>query len=254
MLTEPAISDLGDLSQADLIALIQRLSEEVRMLRAEVHRLREELAQSKKPPPTSHNSSQPPSRDWKADRPQRKRHKKVGAKPGHAKAERRLVDNPDKVIDVWAEACPKCGVGLLEQAPERAIRRQLTELPEIQPVVIETRQYEVRCPGCQRLQRGALPEGLEASRRFGPRLEALVTYLHHEHHLGFERLCGVMRDVFGTPLSEGGAVAIVERAGEAAQPEAEAIGERVRQSAVIASDETSARVHGRNHWEWVFIG
>jgi len=85
-------------------------------------------------------------------------------------------------------------------------------------------------------------------------MEALVTYLHHEHHLGFERLCGVLRDVFGTSLSEGGAVAMVERAGEAAQPEAEAIGERVRQSAVIASDETSARVQGRNHWEWVFIG
>jgi len=121
-------------------------------------------------------------------------------------------------------------------------------------VVIEPRQYEVRCPGCQRLQRGPLPEGLEAARRFGPRLEALVTYFHQEHHLGFERLCGVMRDVFGTSLSEGGAVAIVERAGQAAQPEAEAIGERVRQSAVIASDETSARVHGRNYWEWVFIG
>jgi transposase len=121
------------------------------------------------------------------------------------------------------------------------------------PVVIETRQYEVRCPGCQRLQRGALPEGLEGSRRFDPHLEALVTYLHHEHHLGFERLCGVMGDVFGTALSEGGAVAIVERAGQAAQPEAEAIGEWVRQSAVIASDETSARVQGWNYWEWVLL-
>ena len=87
---------------------------------------------------------------------------------------------------------------------------------------------------------------LEAARRFGPRLAALVTYLHHEHQLGFERLCGVMRDVFGTFLSEGG-TAIIERAGQAAQLEAEAIGERVRQSPVMASDETSARVQGRNY-------
>jgi transposase len=28
----------------------------------------------------------------------------------------------------------------------------------------------------------------------------------------------------------------------------------VRQSKVIGSDETSARVHGRNWWEWVFVG
>jgi transposase len=247
MLPEPTVSALRDLSPEEMIALIQRLFEEVRRLEAEVERL-------KQPPPTSHNSSQPPSRDWKADRPKRKRRKKVGAKLGHAKAERPLVDHPEKLIEVWVERCAQCGTGLLDQAPERILRRQVTELPEIKPVVIETRQYEVRCPGCQRLQRGPLPEGLEASRQFGPRLEALVTYLHHEHHLGFERLCGVMRDVFGTSLSEGGAVAMVERAGEAAQPEAAAIGERVRQSAVIASDETSARVHGQNQWEWVFIG
>jgi len=241
------VTALRDLSQEEMIALIQRLFEEVRRLEAEVERL-------KQPPPTSHNSSQPPARDWKADPSQRQRRKKVGAKVGHAKAERPLVDNPEKVIEVWVETCAACGTGLRDQAPERVIRRQVTELPQIKPVVIETRQYTVRCPGCQRLQQGPLPEGLEASRRFGPRLEALVTYFHHAHHLGFERLCGVMRDVFGTSLSEGGAVMIVERAGEAAQPEAEAIGERVRQSAVIASDETSARVHGQNHWEWVFIG
>ena len=247
MLPKPTVSALRELSPEEMIALIQRLFEEVRRLEAEVERL-------KQPPPTSHNSSQSPSRDWKADRPQRKRRKKVGAKVGHAKAERPLVDHPEKLIEVWVERCAQCGTGLLDQAPERILRRQVTELPDIKPVVIETRQYEVRCPGCQQLQRGPLPEGLEASRQFGPRLEALVTYLHHEHHLGFERLCEVMRDVFGTPLSEGGVVAIVERAGEAAQPEAEAIGARVRQSAVIASDETSARVHGQNYWEWVFIG
>jgi transposase len=248
MLTEPTVSALRELSPEEMMALIQRLFEEIRRLEAEVERL-------KQPPPTSSNSSQPPSRDWKANRPtQPKGRKKIGAKPGHVKAERPLVDNPEKVIEVWVETCSQCGAGLLEQAPERVVRRQLTELPEIKPVVIETRQYEVRCPTCQRLQAGPLPEGLEASRRFGPRLEALVTYLHHEHHLGFERLCGVMSDIFGTAVSEGGAVAIVERAGQAAQPEAEAIGVRVRQSAVIASDETSARVHGRNYWEWVFIG
>ncbi len=247
MLPEPAVNALDDLSPEEMIALIQRLFEEVRRLETEIERL-------KQPPPTSRNSSQPPSRDWKTERPKRQRRKKVGAKPGHAKAERPLVDNPEKVIDVWVETCRQCGTGLLDQAPERVIRRQLTELPEIKPVVIEIRQYEVCCPCCQRLQRGQLPEGLEAKRQFGPRLAALIVYLHHTHHLGFERLCGVLQDIFGTTLSEGGAVAIVERAGAAAQPEAEAIGERVRQSAVIASDETSARVHGRNYWEWVFIG
>ena len=76
--------------------------------------------------------------------------------------------------------------------------------------------------------------------------------MHHEHHLGFARLGTVLQDVFGTGLSEGGAVAVLERAGTVAQPAAEAIGEQVRQSKVIGSDETSARVQGCNWWEWVF--
>jgi transposase len=71
--------------------------------------------------------------------------------------------------------------------------------------------------------------------------------------MGFERIQTVLADVLNIPLSEGGAVAILERAGAAAQPAAAAIGECVRQSPVIGSDETSARVNGRNWWEWVFL-
>ncbi len=110
------------------------------------------------------------------------------------------------------------------------------------------------CPCCGKRQHGELPEGLEAGRYFGPRLEATVTNLHHEHHIGFKRLCQICDELLGLTLSSGGAVSIVERAGRAAENEAEAIGKQVRQSLVIGSDETSARVHGRNYWEWVFVG
>jgi transposase len=63
----------------------------------------------------------------------------------------------------------------------------------------------------------------------------------------------ICEELFGFVLSAGGAVSIVERAGKAAQEKAEAIGEQVRQSKVIGSDETSARVHGKNWWQWVFV-
>ena len=245
MTTLPTRDQLDELSHDDLVALIVQLLAEMERLRAEVDRL-------KQPPTSSRNSSQPPSRDWKGNRPAGKGRPKQGAKPGHVKAERPLVDKPNTVIEARVAVCTACGADVREVPPARTIRRQVTELPEITPVVIETRQHEVVCPGCQTSQRGVLPDGLEASRQFGPRLEAVIAYFHHEHHMGFERTQTVLRDLFGTVLSEGGAVAILERAGAAAQPEAEAIGEQVRQSAVLGSDETSARVNGRNWWEWVF--
>ena len=241
----PTADDLNHLSREELVALVLLLVEEVQALRAEVERL-------KGPPPTSHNSSQPPSRDWKANRPAKKGQPR-GAKPGHTAMTRPLVDTPDRLIEVAPDTCVHCGHDLRGLAPVRTIRRQITELPEIKPVVLETQQHEVRCPACHTVQRGDLPADLPAARQFGPRLEAVVTYLHHEQHIGFERLQMLVQDVLGVTLSEGGAVAIIERAGAAAQPVAEAIGDQVRHSRSIASDETSARVHGRNQWEWVFV-
>lgn len=241
MIPEATQPKLEEKSREELLAIIYELL-------AEVERLKYTRTNSR-------NSSQPPSQDFKSDMPKkRRRHKKVGAKAGHEKAERPLVEKPNKVIDVWVETCEKCQVNLLDQVPVRTIRRQVIELPEIKPVVIETRQHAVRCPCCGKLQYRKLPEGLEAGRQFGPRLEALVTNLHHEHHLGFERIRQVCDELFGIVLSKGGVVSILERAGKAAESEAEAIGEQVRQSKVIGSDETSARVHGINWWEWVFVG
>lgn len=248
MIPETAKLKIEEQSREELIALIYELAQEISELKAEIVRL-------KQPPTTSQNSSQPPSRDFKSStEKKRKRSKKKGAKPGHEKQERQLVENPNKVIEVYVDNCENCQRNLLDQVPVQVIRRQITELPEIKPVVIETRQYEVICPCCGEVQRGKLPEGLESGRYFGPRLEAVVIDLHHEHHVGFKRLLKICEELFGLTLSAGGAVSIVERAGKAAQAEAEAIGEQVRQSKVIGSDETSARVHGKNWWQWVFVG
>jgi transposase len=251
----PTADQLQALSRDELIAVILVLMEQVRQLTETVEQLRAENERLKHPPTSSQNSSQPPSRDWKVDAPtgRRTRRKKRGAQPGHAKAGRALVEQPDQVLEVRVTTCTGCGADLQAVTPERVLRRQVTELPILKPVVIETRQHEVCCPVCELRQRSALPVGLEANRWCGPRLEALVTYLHQVHHLGFERLQTVLLDVFGITLSLGGEVAVVERAGAAAEPEAAAIAEQVGASAVIQSDETSCRVNGRNHWEWVFV-
>lgn len=247
MIAETAKLKTDKLSREELIALIYEMVKEINELKAEIVRL-------KPPPTTSKNSSQPPSRDFKSETKKRKRSKKKGAQVGHEKQERQLVEKPNKIIDVYVDQCQNCAQNLWDQIPVKVVRRQVTEIPEIQPVVIETRQYVVDCPCCGQRQQGKMPAGLEAGRYFGPRLEAIVTNLHHEHHVGYKRLRQICSELLGLELSAGGAVSIVERAGRVAIEEAETIGEQVRQSKVIGSDETSARVHGKNWWQWVFVG
>lgn len=251
-MTLPPPDKLRELSRDELIAVIFLLMERVSQLEAEIAALQQKPSTGT----SSRNSSQPPARDWKADASsgQRKRSKKKpGAQVGHRKAERPLVEQPDTVIEARVTTCAGCGADLQAVEPKRVLRRQITELPVVQPVVIETQQHEVCCPACQLSQCGVLPPGLEAERWLGPRLEALVAYFHQVQHMSFDRLQGVLQEVLGISVSTGGEVGVLERAGVAAGPEAAAIGERVRASAVIGSDETSSRVKGRNSWEWVFV-
>lgn len=251
-MTLPSIDHIDELSRADLVAVVKELLAAVQRLEAENQQLKAEVAKGQSPPATSRNSSQPPSCDTKCNLPANRKRKKLGPPFGHARTTRAWVEEPDRILEAKVAWCPHCHADLRGVEPRAVVRRQLTELPPITPVVLETRQEEVICPDCQRVTRGPLPEGLEAGRSFGPRLAATVVYLKHEQHLSYKRVTQLCQDLFGVAISEGGASAILQRAGEAAQPVATAIGAQVAQSAIIGSDETSARVAGRTWWQWVF--
>jgi len=248
----PPTEQLESFSHAELVALVKELIVAVQRLEAENQQLKAELARIAPPPPTSQNSSQPPSRDMKGNLATSRKRQKHGPPFGHARRTRAWVAEPDRIIEVPVESCSHCQADLRGVEPCAIRRHQLTELPPLTPVVIETRQAEVVCPDCQQITRGELPAGLNGGRSFGPRLAATVVYLKHEQHLSYERVTQLCQDLFGVTISEGGASVLVQRAGAAAQPIAKEIGAQVAQSAVIGSDETSARVAGRTWWQWVF--
>jgi transposase len=131
-------------------------------------------------------------------------------------------------------------------------RSQVTELPSFAPVVIEGWLYAMTCAHCGIQTVGAYPAGLEPRRTFGPGIEALLSYLHERHHVGYERLVELCRDVFGLAISQGGVENALRRLVERARPTYAAIREQVRGSPVINSDETGARVAGRTQWQWTF--
>ncbi len=243
-MTLPTTAQLEACSRAELLALVTLLCEQVRQLQAEVARLSQ-------PPPTSRNSSQPPARDQKKNLLDAPKPKKFGPPFGHQRHRRALVETPDQVLVAPVAQCQHCQADLHDLTPTLVRRRQLSELPPVAPVVIETQQHEVVCPHCQTRNRGVLPPGLEADRQFGPRLEATVVYLKQTQHLSYQRVVRALHDLAGVTLSEGGVNAILARAGAAAAGVAATIKEAIKTSAVVHSDETSARVQGQTWWQWV---
>ncbi len=228
--------ELLALDKEALVELIVRLHERVAALEAERGR----------PPKGPGNSSVPPSAGYKPNRAERRR-KKRGPKQGHQGLSRRRAA-PDVLVRCRPTACRGGGAALAERGQRRVRRSQVVELPELRPVVIEAHVYAARCASCGERTVGEAPAGLEPARTFGPRVEALLGYLHYGHHLSHERLVAVCEGVFGLRISEGAIAAALARLAARAEPEVAAIREAVRASPAINSDETGVRVDGRNWW------
>jgi transposase len=251
--------ELERLTREQLIELIMVQIEQVKQLaqmqadlarvQADYEALKVKFEQNQKPPTSSKNSSQPPSRDQKSNTSKDKSRHRHGPPQGHAKHERKFVAQPDQVVEVRAKHCHRCHADLNAEDSWLVKVNQITELPEAKAQVIEVRQSETECGQVQVEEPLA---GLEMERTFGARLEATVVYYRQEQHMSYERTQLALLNLHGVEISQGGIDGIMQRAGEKAIQATKPIEETVRQSAVIHSDETSSRVGGDNWWEWVF--
>src|SRR5215207_6659265 len=195
---------LAELSREQLVELVLTLAAEVAEVKARLEQ----------PPKTPGNSSVPPSVGFKANRAERRARKR---RRGHDGISRRR-QAPDLIVRCRPSACEGCGEPLPLAGQRRVGRSQVVELPPVRPVVIEAWQYAARCDGCGHRTKGAYPEGLEPTRTFGPQIEALLGYLHERHHVGYERLVEVCRDLFGLRISEGGIDLALRRSGPRSGP------------------------------------
>lgn len=236
------------LSEADKDAL---LLEQAAMIERLAARIAELEALVGKPRKTSSNSHIPPSRDGpgrgkKPKRPAKKRPPRPGSF-------RPLAEKPDKVERRLADACGHCGADV-SGAPQRCRHRyDHIELPPIRPVVTRVEIFGGRCRDCGRRYRGEAPAGMTPGTPFGPGIRSLLMYLHHSHHVGFERLSRMLGELFGLTISEGAISNAFCRAGDDLDAARAAIQAKLLTARIIASDETTTRVDGATHWQWVFL-
>jgi transposase len=125
-------------SYEDLVAMLVELRERVDRLEAENADLKRRLGLN------SSNSSKPPSSDG-LDRPARQPGKgsgrRRGKQPGAPGWTLELVADPDEVVEHRPQRCvhPGCGSPLSDGREYGRQRRQVIELPERRPVVVEHR-------------------------------------------------------------------------------------------------------------------
>lgn len=244
------LPQLAQLSEQEKDAIIVALWAEVQHLRT---RLADLEAKRQEPVKDTKNSSVPPSQPRKANAPARTpQGTRREASVGRAGGGRPLHADPDQVIIAKAKVCPHCGhqvpaVGQLLQAMYDKI-----EVPPVKPIVTRVEQYGGRCADCGQTYVAAVPAGLEPGTPFGTSIQSLATYLRYTHAISYRRLSALLAQVFGLRISEGGLANLFQLVKGRLDRRVAEILTRLRSSRLICSDETSARVHGRQQWEWVF--
>jgi len=258
------LPDLSLLTHAEKDALIralwealqasERRNEELTIrLAAAERRIAELEARLNEPAKRPDNSSLPPSRGQKPNRPEKSPRKgpRKGSL-GRAGGGRLLAKTPDQTVIAKAAHCQHCRAGLTDADQRLAQRYDKIDLPPVKPVVTRVERYAGHCPCCGTTTLAAVPEGMEAGTPFSLNLVALAIYLRVIHAVSYRRLSRLFTELFALAISEGALDAAFRRAKPGFDADVGAILARLRRARVVCSDETSVRINGRTHWNWVF--
>ena len=233
----------------ELLAQVKALVEQNQALLARIAELEARGEPPPQTPPKSPaNSSLPPSSGQKANVAEPTAKKTRKGRPGVTRA---LCPSPDATRDIYAERCT-CGTPLAPADHMLAHAYDHIDLPVIQPVTTRINLHRGVCPCCKKRVAAKPPTDMAPGSPFGPGIVSTVAYLHGSHMVSYSRLTEVFDGLFGVKVSEGAIANMLARSAEPFAAAADKIAETVRTSPVIASDETSARVQGRTHWQWVF--
>jgi len=228
------------------------LKEQISALTKRVLEL-EKIIENLKIKKDSHNSSLPPSKEIvkRNQSLRQKSSKKRGGQPGHEGHSLKMTDTPDEIIKLESGFCTRCGADLSQVSSNLDARRQVIEIPPIQPVYIEYQTMSKVC-NCGHTQTAAFPPNVTNHIQYGASVQAVPAYESVRQYMPFARLSETMSGIFNLRMSVGTIRNILHSMAEKARPIYEGIRQRVEKSTVIGGDESGVNVGGKNWWAWVF--
>jgi transposase len=202
----------------------------------------------------SQNSSKPPS----SDLPQKRKYpqpelsgEKKGGRKGHHGHGRKLkpVDQVSRIVKSLPRICKDCGATLVgeDKQPER---HQVSELPKIEPEIVEYQRHSLKCSVCGAKNRAEWPTDMPKG-SFGARLQGLIGYLGGRFGISHRDMAELLGTVFEVEISLGSISAQEERVSQALKAPVEAAEKYVQKQSAVNLDETSWYEMANDFWMWV---
>jgi transposase len=248
LLSVPAVvTALGQENQL-LKQQVTSLQQQVNTLQAEVEKLREQVNKN------SRNSSKPPS----SDTPQKRTYpkpepsgRKRGGQKGHPGKGRKLKPawQVNRVVVSKPVACGTCGTLLLGEDPH-PVRHQVSELPRVEPEVVEYQLHTLTCCACGGQTTAEWPVDMPKG-SFGERLQATVAYLGGRFGISHRDIQEALGTIFHVEIGLGSIPALEQFISQAVQKPVEEAHQYVQEQAVVNLDETGWQQWTKNFWLWV---
>lgn len=200
----------------------------------------------------SRNSSKPPSSDgFKKPAPKsqrRKAGKSHGGQKGHRGHTLQQIAEPDEVVTHEVSVCHACGYSLDGISSAHDERRQVFDIPPVAMHVTEHQGQVCVCPACRTKNRALFPKQVNAPVQYGLRLKAWIVYFHQYQLLPYERVCELMADLLGQPVSRATLVEAERRFFDKVKPAEDKIVTQILSEPVAHFDETGIGVEGKTQW------
>ncbi|MGH7493331.1 MAG: IS66 family transposase [bacterium] len=223
-----------------------KLQEEVKRLRAENHRLKEQNRYQQRKIAEGYFGASTPSskKPFKANT--QAAHNHGGARAGHRGHGRRLISEQQadvvQEINLADHVCPDCKVAL-NYVDSRS--RQVVDMASIKVKSIVNQLQRWRCPNCRRPFRAKAPEVLPKC-EFGNTLLANVATEHYFHGIPMNRVATRL------DLNAGSLLEAMHRLARHLHNIPDQLIAEYRQAPVKHADETGWRNDGGNAFAWFY--
>src|SRR4030042_1396670 len=234
----------------EVVRIIQQFEQRIKELEEENKQLKKRITQLENKLRIHENPHTPPSSQrFKGNTSGTNPPGKRGAPPGHHGATRN-VPEPDEIIPVTMDTCPRCGSPLGQAVGIES--RTIEELPP--PQKIQVTQYDLHkyvCPGCG-CEITARHQDCPMVGNLGIRLMTQMTMAKFHQRGVLRRIQEGLQGQNGFQISPKGIHDVLLRVGDACIPEYEQLKQRIRVAQWKYTDETGMPVMGKNWWLWIF--
>ena len=227
--------------------VMSQMQREIEEQQKRINELEEQIGKN------SRNSSKPPSSDGpnvKRPPPKEKGERKQGGQKGHKGHGRKLrpAEDVDRFVISKPTECKRCGALLLGSDPEPK-RHQVSELPEINPEVVEYQRHTLVCLGCGDCTGAEWPAEMPPG-SFGFRAQAMMSYLSGRFGVSRRDVEEMMETLFNIEISLGAVSAQEAMVSNALIEPVTQAQAYLQQQPQFNTDETSWKKNHKRHWLW----